>query len=287
MASEAQLLAYGSCSKTTRAVLVFSTARRNRNHVASGIFRATLGDTSFRSTITIPNPPACKSRSVVFITCSRLENFLPEQRIHSSRARSTPAASADPGSKASLASTRTQLSCRVPVASASAESMMLVHPEESGAESISFFRVKPLRPTEFITGRGLNTSSGRAKNSVTAPRGSPPVRRSSSATPVSTRSFGVGAWNRNALGKRVASRASTVARTAAESIEHLGGRSRARQANAPALRRLRAIMRKRLLSPFVRYLNWILLLREQVVKPYRMILDYEAASLYFCTTYLR
>src|SRR3954468_1632342 len=222
-ASEAQLLAYGSCSNTSRAVLVFSTARRKRNHVANGIRRATLGGTSFKSTTTIPNPPACNSRSVVFNTCSRLENFLPEQRTHSSRARSTPAASADAGSKASLASTRTQLSCRVPVASASAESMTLVHPDESGAESISFVRAKPLRPTEFTTGRGLKTSRGREKNSVTAPRGSPPVRRSSSATPVSTRSKGAGAWNRNALGKRVANRASTVARTAAESMEHLGG----------------------------------------------------------------
>src|SRR3954471_9694353 len=138
IASEAQLLAYGSCSKTNRAVLVFSTTRRNRNHVDNGIFRATLGATSFRSTVTIPNPPACSSRSVVFITCSRLENFLPEQRTHSSRARSTPAASADAGSKASLASMRTQLSCRVVVASARAESMTLVHPDERGAESISF-----------------------------------------------------------------------------------------------------------------------------------------------------
>src|SRR6266850_1298673 len=236
-ASPAQLFAYGSCSKTSREVLVFSTARRKRNQVASGTRRATLGGTSFMSTITMPKPPACKSRSVAFKTCSRLENFVPEQRTHSRRARSTPAASADPGSKASLASTSAQLSCRTLVASASAESMMLVQPEDSGAVSISFFRANPLRPNEFTTGRGLKTSSGREKNSVTAPRGTPPVRRSSSTTPVGTFSEGAGAWNRKAFGKRGANRASTVARTAAESMEHLGGRGRARQAITRPLRR--------------------------------------------------
>jgi polyisoprenoid-binding protein YceI len=147
--------------------------------------------------------------------------------------------------------------------------MTLVQPDDSGAESISFFRAKPLRPTEFTTGRGLNTSSGREKKSVTAPRGNPPIRRSSSTTPVSTRSLGAGAWNRNALGKRVANRASTVARTAAESMEHLGGhRGRARQTRP--MRRLRATCGSKF-SPFVRYLNRILLPLGRVVKPYRMI----------------
>src|SRR5882724_6354220 len=267
-ANPAQLFAYGSCSKTSREVLVFSTARRKRNQVASGTRRATLGGTSFMSTITMPKPPACKSRSVAFKTCSRFENFVPEQRTHSSRARSTPAASADAGSKASLASTSTQLSCRILVASASAESMMLVQPEDSGAASISFFRANPLRPNEFTTGRGLKTSSGREKNSVTAPRGTPPVKRSNSATPVGTHWVRGGAWNFSAFGKRGANRASTVARTAAESMEHLGAAAgRARQTRPP-LRRLRATMRKGELSPFVRYLIRILLPLGQVVKGY-------------------
>src|SRR3954463_13147079 len=233
-ARAAQLFAYGSCSKTSRAVLVFSIARRKRNQVANGIFRATLGATSFRSTTTIPNPPACKSRSVTFNTCSRFENFVPEQRTQSKRLRSTPAATADAGSNAPLASISAQHSCRAAVASAKAESIRLVHPEESGALSVSFFTAKPLRPTEFTTGRGLNTSSGREKNSVTAPRGNPPVRRSSSAIPLGTHSDGSGAWNRNAWGERGASRASTVARTAAESMKHLGGRRKGAQANAPS-----------------------------------------------------
>ena len=126
MASHAQARASRARSMTTRAVGVFSTARRNRYHDASEMRRAVSGAMSPRSIATKPNPPAWSNRSVALRACSAL----PPQRIHSKRSSPTPAAAADVGSNASLASTMAQNSSRS-VACANREKMRLVRPEET------------------------------------------------------------------------------------------------------------------------------------------------------------
>ena len=167
--SEAQVFAQDSCSTNRSTVAVGSTARRKRNHEFIGTRRALCGGMSPRSSTTMPNPPPCSRRSVTFKICSKRPNALrcdvcrkadgwicSLQRIHNSRSRSTPAAAAEAGSKRSLASTSTHTSCRR-VASPKAASITPVRPEEAG-------------PTI----------------SLSAPRGSPPVRASSCAMPMGT-----------------------------------------------------------------------------------------------------
>src|SRR5215469_3316337 len=53
------------------AVDVFSTERRKRNQVVTGIRRAAEMGTSAKSRTIMPNPPACRRRSVVFRACSK------------------------------------------------------------------------------------------------------------------------------------------------------------------------------------------------------------------------
>jgi hypothetical protein len=153
-ASCAHARALGARSTTTSAVGVFSTARRSLYHDASEMRRAVAGAMSPRSIATRPNPPACNSRSVALSACSAL----PPQRIHSSRVNATPAAAADVGSNASLASTRAQNSSRA-VASEIKENKRLVRPDEAGP-----------------------------KISVTHPRGTPPKTASKLVAPDGRRS---------------------------------------------------------------------------------------------------
>ena len=137
---EAQVFAFDSCSKSTRTVGVSSTALRKRNHDSSGTCRTNRGAISLKSTAMNPNPPPCKSKSVARKLCSI---FL--QRTHKSFRSSTPAASAECGSKASAPSIKAQASSCA-VRALKAESSKLVRPEEEGP-----------------------------KISVNAPRGNPPV----------------------------------------------------------------------------------------------------------------
>ena len=66
-----QLPAMGCCSIASRMVGLFSTARRKRNHVVSGMRRAACGGRSARSRMIRPKPPLSRSRSVARRTCSR------------------------------------------------------------------------------------------------------------------------------------------------------------------------------------------------------------------------
>ena len=144
-------------STASSTVGVCSTARRKRNHVVSGMRRAACGGRSPRSRAINPKPPLSSSRSVARRSCSRLFSgeFSP-QRTHNSRSNSTPAAAADCGSRASLASTSAQHSPRR-VAAASAASSKVVRPEEAGPQI-----------------------------SVRQPRGRPPVRTSIATIPLDT-----------------------------------------------------------------------------------------------------
>ncbi len=144
-------------STASSTVGVCSTARRKRNHVVSGMRRAACGGRSPRSSTISPKPPLSSSRSVARRSCSRhfCGEFSP-QRTHSSRSNSIPAAAADCGSRASLASTTAQNSPR-PVAAASAANSKVVRPEEAGPQI-----------------------------SVRQPRGRPPVRASIAAMPLET-----------------------------------------------------------------------------------------------------
>src|ERR1022692_325680 len=206
---EAQVLAQGSCSMSNSTVAVGSTARRKRNHEVSGTRRALSAGISPRSSTTMPKPPPCSSRSVTFNTCSRrpsaarggwslcdgkLERSL--QRPHSRRSRSTPAATAEAGSKLSLASTSAHTS-RQPVACASAASITPVRPEEAGPVI-----------------------------SLSAPRGRPPVSASSAANPVETVS-GAARWRSNSVEERCSpSEDSIRARSVAtDGMRTSGGRS--------------------------------------------------------------
>ena len=121
-------------STASSTVGVCSTARRKRNHVVNGMRRAACSGRSPRSRAINPKPPLSSSRSVARRSCSRLFSgeFSP-QRTHSSRSNSTPAAAADCGSRASLASTSAQHSPRR-VAAASAASSKVVRPEEAGPQ---------------------------------------------------------------------------------------------------------------------------------------------------------
>ena len=148
---EAQVFAFDSCSKSTRTVGVSSTALRKRNHDSSGTCRTNRGAISLKSTAMNPNPPPCKSKSVARKLCSI---FL--QRTHKSFRSSTPAASAECGSKASAPSIKAQASSCA-VRALKAESSKLVRPEQEGP-----------------------------KISVNAPRGNPPVNESISGMPVET-----------------------------------------------------------------------------------------------------
>jgi len=136
---------------------VCSTARRKRNHIVNGIWRAVCGGRSPRSRAINPKPPLSSSRSAARSSCSKhFCGELSPQRTHSNRSNSTPAAVADCGSRVSLASTTTQHSPRR-VAAASAASSNVVRPEEAGPQI-----------------------------SVRQPRGRPPVSASISAMPLET-----------------------------------------------------------------------------------------------------
>ena len=144
-------------STASSTVGVCSTARRKRNHVVSGMRRAACSGRSPRSRAINPKPPLSSSRSVARRSCSRLFSgeFSP-QRTHNSRSNSTPAAAANCGSRASLASTSAQHSPRR-VAAASAASSKVVRPEDAGPQI-----------------------------SVKQPRGRPPVRTSIATIPLDT-----------------------------------------------------------------------------------------------------
>jgi len=158
-----------------------------------------------RSSATIPKPPLCNTRSVVFKTCSSLRSlefqfFLitssvfgprssafmlgaddrrrttdnkPPHLTHKSLPKPTPAVAADSGSKLSLASIRTQVSSRR-VAAAIAASSRLVLPEESGPQiSDKHPRgIPPLiastsaMPVESISGLGLTSSRDAGRTSI-------------------------------------------------------------------------------------------------------------------------
>ena len=145
---------------------VCSTARRKRNHVVSGMRRAVCCGRSPRSRAISPKPPLSSSRSVARRSCSRRcsGEFSP-QRTHSSRSNSIPAAAADCGSRASLASTTAQNSPRR-VAAASAASSTVVRPEEAGPQiSVRQPRGRPpvsasiaAMPLETISGAGRTAS---------------------------------------------------------------------------------------------------------------------------------
>src|ERR1700683_2367908 len=149
--SEAQVLAFDSGSSTTRIVGVSSTARRKRNQTSSGTWPSTSARISLRSRAMKPKPPPCKSRSVARKVCSMFRH-----RTQSNCFSSTPAASAECGSKASHPSISAQASARA-VLAAKAENSKLVRPEQAGP-----------------------------KISVSAPRGKPPASESISAMPVET-----------------------------------------------------------------------------------------------------
>src|SRR6516225_1999090 len=74
---EAQLFAQDSSPNKSRIVGVFSTARRKRNHMLKLIRRASTHEIPPRSKTTTPQPPLCKSRSVVRSACSsRFHGFV-------------------------------------------------------------------------------------------------------------------------------------------------------------------------------------------------------------------
>ncbi len=159
IASMAQARVWGARSITTRAVGVFSTARRSRYQDASEMRRAVSGAMSPRSIATRPKPPACNNKSVALSECSAL----PPQRIHNSRSSATPAAAADAGSKASLASTNAQNSSRL-VACAINECRMLVRPEDAGPKmSVTHPRGMPQsRESMPAMPDGRNSGAGRS-----------------------------------------------------------------------------------------------------------------------------
>ena len=145
-------------SMASSTVGVCSTARRKRNHVVSGMRRAVCGGRSPRSRAIIPKPPLSSSRSVARRSCSRqCSGESSAQRTHSNWSNSTPAAAADCGSRASLASTTAQNSPRRRVAAARADNSTVVRPEEAGPQI-----------------------------SVRQPRGRPPVSASMAAMPLGT-----------------------------------------------------------------------------------------------------
>lgn len=176
-ANEAQDRTQDPWAITTSAVGLFSTTRRKRYHQDEMIRRACCGGTSPRSSATRPKPLLCKSRSVALNACS----MLAAQRTQSNRSKSTPASAADEGSSTSFVSTRAHTSWCV-VARTRAESIKLVRPEDAGP-----------------------------KISVIAPRGSPPVTASTSATPVESTSAAAFSRSLNVEPKRVASSDSIAA----------------------------------------------------------------------------
>src|SRR5207253_8649840 len=72
---------------TTSTVVVFSMARRNRNHQVEMIRRKVLVGVSVRLSTMKPNPPPCNKRS----TALKALSSRPLQRTHNSRSKLTPA----------------------------------------------------------------------------------------------------------------------------------------------------------------------------------------------------
>jgi len=180
---EEQLPAMDCRSTASSTVGVYSTARRKRNHVVSGMRLAACGGRSPRSSAINPKPPLSSNRSATRRSCSRhFCGELSPQRTHKSRSNSTPAAAADCGSRASLASTTAQNSPRR-VAAASAANNKVVRPEEAGPQI-----------------------------SVRHARGRPPVSASMAAMPLGTIS-GVGRTANREAGVTPASLASWNAET--------------------------------------------------------------------------
>jgi hypothetical protein len=233
--TDEQLPAIGCCSRTSSTVGVCSTARRKRNQDASGIRRALRTGISARSSTIIPKPLLCRSRSVIFSTCSSCDSeprrwllssdwfeflklcsgnelrtrnrelgtvFL--HRTQSKRPISIPADAAEIGSSASLASTSPQTSPRR-VAWVSAVRRMLVRPEEADPQI-----------------------------SVRQPRGRPPVSASSSRMPLETIS-GAGRTSRRDAGvidaASFGSASSPASRAALERTGKIKGRPRAADEN--------------------------------------------------------
>src|ERR1700693_5932721 len=178
--SEAQVLAWDSGSTTIRMVGVSSTARRKRNQVSSGTCRNNCARISPKSSAIKSNPPPCKSKSVARRVCS-----LFRQRTQSNCFSSTPAASAERGSKASHPSISAQASAWV-VLAAKTESSKVVFPEQAGP-----------------------------KISVNAPRGKPPANESISAIPVETVSTAWRSRYENGAATRSARASSTLERKVA------------------------------------------------------------------------
>jgi len=130
------------------------------------------------------HPSLDRSFEIVFSVSLCLCCELSPQRTHSSRSSSTPAAMAESGSSASLASTTAQNSPRRVVAAAKAAKSKVVRPEEAGPQI-----------------------------SVRHPRGRPPVRESMARMPLETIS-GAGRISSREAGVTRASLGSAAARSA-------------------------------------------------------------------------
>src|SRR5438045_3299597 len=159
--SEAQDLADGCCSMTTKLALVDSTARLKRYHQDKGIFCVRRGSMSARSRTIMPKPPALMIQSVAVSALSTGLSFgcCAAHLTHSNLLRSTPLAAAECGSNALLASTSAKHS-PFSVTSRIKDRSKVVRPEEGGPQ-ISLRQPRgiaiPLRsragiPIEMVSG---------------------------------------------------------------------------------------------------------------------------------------
>src|SRR6185312_8037205 len=131
--SAEQLWAAGWLSRKTSEVGIFSTTRANRKQIESGTLRTSRSSIFPRSTAIRPNPPFCTMMSDALNACSRDGIPFPApHRTQSRRDMSTPATSAEAGSKQSLASTSAQDSSRL-VTFCITESSNVVLPVETPA----------------------------------------------------------------------------------------------------------------------------------------------------------
>jgi len=145
--------------------------RAKRNQVVRGTLRNDVSSMLPRSRVMSPNPPFWTRTSAALNACSSGFNRRDRShRTHSRWERSTPAAAADAGSKASVASIQAQHSC-LRASCAMVDTMSVVLPTDTFPA---------------------------AQICVRAPRGRPPVMASREAIPVgilcsSMRRYGVSA----------------------------------------------------------------------------------------------